>query len=75
VLVTGMTRDGVFLVENGEIVAPVNNFRWSGSPVTMLQNVEAMSPAEVAQNDFGYFMRVPGLRTADFNLASVSEAV
>jgi predicted Zn-dependent protease len=75
ILATGMTRDGVFLVENGEVVAPVNNLRWSASPLTMLERVEAMSPAEVAPNDFGFAMRVPALRTADFHFTSVSEAV
>jgi predicted Zn-dependent protease len=72
VLITGLTRDGVFLIENGEIVAPVNNFRFNESPVTMLKNVEAMSPAEVAPDASA---RVPALRTAGFNLASISEAV
>jgi predicted Zn-dependent protease len=75
VLVTGLTRDGVFLVENGEVVAPVNNFRWNQSVLTMLANTDAMSPAEVAPTDFGAFMRAPALRTHDFNLASVSDAV
>jgi predicted Zn-dependent protease len=72
VLVTGLTRDGVFLIENGEIVAPVNNFRFNESPVVMLKNVEAMSPAELAPN---LPVRVPALRTAGFNLASISDAV
>jgi len=72
VLITGLTRDGVFLIENGEIVAPVNNFRFNESPVTMLKNVEAMSAAEVSP-DGG--MRAPALRTSEFNLASISEAV
>src|SRR6185436_19409895 len=71
VLVTGLTRDGVFLVENGEIVAPVNNFRFNESPVTMLKNLEALSPAEVAPEG----IRAPALRTGEFNLASISEAV
>ncbi len=72
VLITGLTRDGVFLVENGEIVAPVNNFRFNESPVTMLKNVEAMSAAEVAPDGS---MRAPALRTSEFNLASISDAV
>jgi predicted Zn-dependent protease len=71
-LITGLTRDGVFLVENGDVVAPVNNFRFNESPVTMLKNVEAMSPTEVAPDAT---MRVPALRTAGFNLASISDAV
>lgn len=74
---TGLTRDGVFWVENGEIAHPVNNFRWNDSPISVLKKVEAMSataltPARGAQAPFSV---VPALRTADFNLASVSDAV
>ena len=74
---TGLTRDGVFWVENGEIAHPVNNFRWNDSPIGVLKKVEAMSasaltPARGAQDPFSV---VPALRTADFNLASVSDAV
>jgi predicted Zn-dependent protease len=72
VLVTGLTRDGVFLIENGEIVAPVNNFRFNESPAVMLKNVEALAAAEIAPDGS---MRAPALRTAGFNLASVSDAV
>jgi predicted Zn-dependent protease len=70
ILVTGLTRDGVFLIENGEITRPVNNFRFNESPVQMLARCDALSVAEVA-----YGMRVPALRTHEFNLASISEAV
>ena len=44
-LYTGMTRDGVFLVENGEIVRPVNNFRWNDSPLRVFENVLEASTA------------------------------
>ena len=39
-LLTGLTRDGVFLVENGEVVGAVNNFRFNESPIGMLQRVD-----------------------------------
>jgi predicted Zn-dependent protease len=73
VLVTGLTRDGVFLVEDGELSGPVNNFRFNESPVTMLRNADAMTRATVLVPGGG--MRVPALRTHEFNLASISEAV
>jgi len=72
ILATGLTRDGVFLVENGEIVAPVNNFRFNESPVQMLVNADAFTK-ETYRTDDG--PRVPALRTHEFNLASISEAV
>ena len=72
ILATGLTRDGVFLIENGEIVAPVNNFRFNESPVQMLKNADAFTK-ETYRTDEG--ARVPALRTHEFNLASISEAV
>jgi predicted Zn-dependent protease len=71
ILVTGLTRDGVFLIEHGAIVRPVNNFRFNESPVQMLARCDAMSPAVLTEGN----VRVPALRTHDFNLASISEAV
>jgi predicted Zn-dependent protease len=71
-LVTGLTRDGVFLIENGQVVAPVNNFRFNDSPATMLAKADAFTKATVR---VGRSLRVPGLRTHDFNFASVSDAV
>lgn len=71
ILYTGLTRDGTFLIENGEIAYPVNNFRWNDSPLFVLSNLEAMSrPVRVsASREF------PALRTSEFTLSSVSEAV
>lgn len=71
ILVTGLTRDGVFRIENGAIAGPVHNFRFNDSPVQMLARCDAMSAAALTDNN----MRVPALRTHDFHLASVSEAV
>lgn len=70
-LITGLTRDGVFLIENGAITAPVNNFRFNESPLVMLGNSDAMT-ARVWQTPGAL---VPALRTDGFNLASVSDAV
>jgi predicted Zn-dependent protease len=71
-LVTGLTRDGLFLIEEGKIVAPVNNFRWNESPIHMLAKCDALTKATWRVDRFS---RVPALRTAEFNMASLSEAV
>jgi predicted Zn-dependent protease len=77
-LLTGLTRDGVFLVENGEVVAAVNNFRFNESPVGMLKRVDAASATEhtLAREWGDYFTRtrMPALRIAGFNMSSVSQA-
>ncbi len=74
-LITGLTRDGVFLVENGAIVGPVNNFRFNESPANMLKNIDAMTAATVRTPGEGGHWHVPTIRTNDFNLASISDAV
>ncbi|HKP63070.1 MAG TPA: TldD/PmbA family protein [Polyangiales bacterium] len=71
-LCTGLTRDGTFLIERGEIVGPVNNFRWNESPHTLLKNCDGLSASVIAP---GFELRVPAIRSHEFNLASVSEAI
>jgi predicted Zn-dependent protease len=77
-LLTGLTRDGVFLVEGGEVVGAVNNFRFNESPVDMLRRVvEVGDTQETLAREFGdYFTRtrMPALRVADFNMSTVSQA-
>jgi predicted Zn-dependent protease len=77
-LLTGLTRDGVFLVEQGEVVGSVTNFRFNESPVGMLRRVTAAGRAEdTFAREFGdYFTRtrMPALRIAEFNMSSVSPA-
>jgi predicted Zn-dependent protease len=77
-LLTGLTRDGVFLVEGGEVTGAVNNFRFNESPVGMLGRVsEVGRTEETLAREFGdYFTRtrMPALRIADFNMSSVSQA-
>jgi predicted Zn-dependent protease len=70
VQVTGLTRDGVWLIEKGKVVGPVNNFRFNDGPVNLLKNVESMSAA-VSTGD----MVVPAIRARDFNFTSKSDAV
>ncbi len=77
-LLTGLTRDGVFLVERGEVVGAVNNFRFNESPVDVLaRTVEAGRPERALSREWGEWMnrtRMPPLRVADFNMSSVSPA-
>jgi predicted Zn-dependent protease len=77
-LLTGLTRDGVYLVENGEVTGAVNNFRFNESPVGMLNRVrEVGSTVRTLPREWGdYFTRaaMPPLRVEGFNMSSVSQA-
>ena len=79
-LYTGITRDGVFLIERGEVSRAVNNFRFNESPITMLNNLVAVGrPERVSSAESGDVggpaVVVPPLVIRDFNFTSVSEAV
>jgi predicted Zn-dependent protease len=78
-LLTGLTRDGVYLVEGGEVVAEVNNFRFNESPVDLLDRLAEVGHTErTLAREFGdYFTRtaMPTWRVADFNMSSVSQAL
>jgi predicted Zn-dependent protease len=77
-LLTGLTRDGVYLVENGEVTGAVNNFRFNESPVELLDRFSSSSGTGPAfSREWGdYFSRtaMPALRVPDFNMSSVSQA-
>jgi predicted Zn-dependent protease len=69
---TGMTRDGTFLIENGEIVSAVRNFRFHDSPLRAFSQVDAYTtPAEAVTSETGKAL-VPALRLHDFNFSSVT---
>jgi len=71
--ITGMTRDGTFLVEDGRIVAGVKNFRFHDSPLRCFANVEAATvPMEAVTNERGKSM-LPAVRLPDFHLSSVTK--
>ncbi|MEV6757909.1 TldD/PmbA family protein [Streptomyces sp. NPDC051214] len=78
-LLTGLTRDGVYLVENGEVVGEVNNFRFNESPVDLLGRAsEAGRTEKTLPREWGdWFTRaaMPALRIPDFNMSSVSQGV
>ena len=72
---TGLTRDGVFLIENGKLTDPVTNFRWNESPAEVLQRTTKLTqPVRVTNDETGSNM-APALITTDFNFSSVSDAV
>lgn len=77
-LLTGLTRDGVYLIEEGEIVGAVNNFRFNESPLDMLGRVsEAGSTTRALSRESGEWMNrteMPPLRVEGFNMSSVSKA-
>lgn len=78
-LLTGLTRDGVYLVENGQVVGAVNNFRFNESPVDLLSRAtEAGRTEKTLPREWSdWFTRaaMPALRVPDFNMSSVSQGV
>jgi predicted Zn-dependent protease len=77
-LLTGLTRDGVYKVEGGEVVGEVNNFRFNESPVSLLSRIaEAGRTERTFSREWGEYMNrtaMPALRIADFNMSTVSQA-
>jgi predicted Zn-dependent protease len=76
---TGMTRDGLFLIENGEIAGPVQNFRWNMSPLVGFANISAIGTPVPIHTGEAYdgpgTALVPPIRIEDFYMTSVSPAV
>jgi predicted Zn-dependent protease len=76
---TGMTRDGLFLIENGEIAGPVQNFRWNMSPIVGYNNITAVGkpvPMHTGESyDGGGTALIPPVRIEDFLMTSISPAV
>jgi predicted Zn-dependent protease len=69
-LYTGLTRDGTFYIDKGQIKHPVKNFRFNESPVIMLNNLEALGKPERTRGNM-----VPPMRIRDFTFSSLSDAV
>jgi predicted Zn-dependent protease len=72
-IVTGMTRDGTFLVEGGRIKQGVRNFRFNESLIHMLSNVETMSAPLRACGEESFDMVVPAMKIRDFNFTEVTK--
>ena len=69
-LYTGLTRDGTFYIEDGEIKYPVKNFRFNESPIVMLNNIEALGKPERIDGNM-----IPPIKIRDFTFSSLSDAV
>lgn len=72
-IVTGMTRDGTFLVENGRLRGGLRNFRFNESLIEMLSNVEALSTPVRACGEESVDMVVPAMKVRDFNFTEVTK--
>jgi predicted Zn-dependent protease len=76
ILYTGLTRDGTFYIENGEIKFPIKNFRFNESPVIMLNNLDALGkPERTVSLESNINALVPPMRIRDFTFSSLSDAV
>ena len=77
---TGLTRDGLFLIEKGKVTRPVKNMRWNESPIFALNNLDAMTPPErVVSGEgvggAGFSVVCPAARIREFTFSSGSDAV
>lgn len=72
-IMTGMTRDGLFLVEKGRVTSAVKNFRFNQSLLEMLKNVEMMGPAVRATGEEAFEMVVPAMKVRDFHFSEVTK--
>ncbi|MGF7040609.1 TldD/PmbA family protein [Mucilaginibacter lappiensis] len=75
-LFTGLTRDGTFYIENGQIKFPIKNFRFNESPVIMLNNLDALGkPERTVSGESFQNALIPPMRIRDFTFTSLSDAV
>jgi predicted Zn-dependent protease len=79
-LLTGLTRDGLFLIEQGKVTRPVKNMRWNESPVVAFNNIDALTAPERAVSGegiggAGFSVVCPAARIREFTFSSASDAV
>ena len=67
---TGVTRDGTFYIENGQIKFPIKNFRFNESPIIVLNNIDALGASVRSGN-----VIIPPMRVKDFTFTSLSDAI
>ncbi len=72
-VLTGMTRDGTFLIENGKLAGGIRNFRFNQSVLQMLSNVEMMTPSVRAAGEESFEMVVPAMKVRDFHFSEVTK--
>ena len=71
-MMTGMTRDGTFLIEGGRIVRGLRNFRFNQGIIDLLNHVEAMSPSVRASGEEAFDMVVPAMKVNNFHFTEVT---
>jgi predicted Zn-dependent protease len=75
-LLTGLTRDGTFYIEDGEVKYPIKNFRFNESPVIMLNNIEELGiPQRISPDEAPVLMKMPAMKLRDFTFTSLSDAI
>jgi predicted Zn-dependent protease len=77
-LLTGLTRDGLFLIEEGRVTGSVRNFRFNETPLAVLKNADRIGPAKRfggGTDRGGLVIEAPAIRSHDFNFTSTSDAV
>jgi predicted Zn-dependent protease len=72
---TGLTRDGLFLIEDGKVTQPAVNMRFNESPFRLLKNVKQLGRAVRCRGGEGFGMIAPAVRATDFNFTSISDAI
>jgi predicted Zn-dependent protease len=72
-ILTGMTRDGTFLIENGQVTHGLRNFRFNESLLHMLSSVEALGEPVRASGEEAFDMVVPAMKVRDFNFTEVTK--
>jgi len=72
-VMTGMTRDGLYVVEKGEVTSAVRNFRFNQSLIDMLRNVEMLGPGVRATGEEAFEMVVPAMKVRDFHFSEVTK--
>jgi len=72
-IMTGMTRDGLFLIENGKVSKATRNFRFNQSVLEMLRNVECLGPAQRAAGEEAFEMVVPPMKIREFHFSEVTK--
>ena len=69
---TGMTRDGTFLIEDGRLACGLRNFRFNQGLIELLNNVEALSPSVRASGEEAFDMVVPAMKVRNFHFTEVT---
>jgi predicted Zn-dependent protease len=72
-ILTGMTRDGTFWIEDGKLQYGVRNFRFNQSIIELLKQIEAMSPPQRTAGEESFEMVLPGMKVREFNLTSTTK--